>query len=62
MTLYADAGHAFFNDTRPSYVESATAAWRDALAWFNTYRTYRRVGGFPATGDPEPDATEAVTA
>jgi carboxymethylenebutenolidase len=58
LTLYPDAGHAFFNDTRPVYVESAaTAAWRDTLAWFNTYL---RVGGFPATGDPEPEATETV--
>jgi len=58
INIYPDAGHAFFNDTRSNvYVESAaTAAWRDTLAWFSTYL---RVGGFPATGDPEPDAGEA---
>jgi carboxymethylenebutenolidase len=50
INIYPDAGHAFFNDTRPTvYVESAaTAAWRDTLAWFNTYL---RAGGFPGTGD-----------
>jgi carboxymethylenebutenolidase len=49
INIYPDAGHAFFNDTRPQvYVESAaTAAWRDTLAWFNTYL---RAGGFPVTG------------
>ncbi|HVG96355.1 MAG TPA: dienelactone hydrolase family protein [Chloroflexota bacterium] len=58
LTLYPDAAHAFFNDTRPSYVASAsTTAWRDTLAWLNIYL---RAGGFPATGDPEPDATEAA--
>jgi carboxymethylenebutenolidase len=58
ITVYPDAGHAFFNDTRPQvYVESAaTAAWRDTLAWFNTYL---RVGVFPGTGNPEP-ADEAA--
>ena len=50
INVYPDAPHGFFNDTRPAtYVESAaTAAWRDTLAWFNTYL---RAGGFPGTGD-----------
>jgi carboxymethylenebutenolidase len=50
INIYPDAGHAFFNDTRPQvYVESAaTAAWRDTLAWFSTYL---RAGAFPGTGD-----------
>jgi len=58
INIYPEAGHAFFNDTRPQvYVESAaTAAWRDTLAWFNTYL---RVGLFPGTGNPEP-ADEAA--
>jgi len=47
--VYPNAAHAFFNDTRPSYVESAaTAGWRDTLAWF---ATYLRGTGLPATGD-----------
>jgi carboxymethylenebutenolidase len=59
INIYPDAGHAFFNDTRPQvYVESAaTAAWRDTLAWFNTYL---RVGLFPGTGDPEAGDEAAV--
>lgn len=50
INVYPGAAHAFFNDTRPaSYLESAaTAAWRDTLAWFNTYL---RAGLLPATGD-----------
>jgi carboxymethylenebutenolidase len=57
LNVYPDAGHAFFNDTRTSYVESAaTAAWRDTLAWFNTYL---RAGALPATGDGEPAPAEA---
>jgi carboxymethylenebutenolidase len=50
INVYPDAGHAFFNDTRPQvYVESAaTAAWRDTLAWF---QTYLRAGLLPGTGD-----------
>ena len=50
VTVYPNAGHAFFNDTRPQvYVEAAaTAAWRDTLAWFGTYL---RAGGLPRTGD-----------
>jgi carboxymethylenebutenolidase len=49
---YPGAGHAFFNDTRPTaYLESAaTAAWRDTLAWFSTYL---RVGALPGTGSAE---------
>ena len=58
INVYPAAGHAFFNDTRPSYVESAaTAAWRDTLAWFGTYL---RAGLLPATGDA--GAGEAVAA
>lgn len=50
ISIYPDAPHGFFNDTRPAtYVEAAaTAAWRDTLAWFNTYL---RVGALPGTGD-----------
>jgi carboxymethylenebutenolidase len=55
INIYPDAPHGFFNDTRPAtYVEAAaTAAFRDTLAWFNTYL---RAGGFPVTG--EGDAVE----
>jgi carboxymethylenebutenolidase len=58
INIYPGAVHGFFNDTRPmTYLESAaTAAWRDTLAWFNTYL---RAGLFPGTGDPEP-ADEAA--
>jgi carboxymethylenebutenolidase len=50
LNVYPDAGHAFFNDTRPNvYNEAAAlAAWRDTLAWF---QTYLRAGRFPGTGD-----------
>lgn len=35
---YADANHAFNNDTGGSYNEAAAvAAWADTLAWFNKY-------------------------
>jgi carboxymethylenebutenolidase len=58
VTIYPDARHAFFNDTRPNdYHEAAsTAAWRDTLAWFNTYL---RVGVLPGTGDGGGAAPEA---
>jgi carboxymethylenebutenolidase len=54
LVVYPNAGHAFFNDTQPNtgnfgYAqEAALAAWRDTLAWFNTYL---RAGVLPATGD-----------
>jgi carboxymethylenebutenolidase len=36
--IYPGAGHAFFNDTGGSYNEAAAlAAWKDTLAWLNTY-------------------------
>jgi carboxymethylenebutenolidase len=36
--IYDDAGHAFFDDQRPSYVASAAAdAWTRTLAWFTQY-------------------------
>jgi carboxymethylenebutenolidase len=36
--IYDDAGHAFFDDQRPSYVASAAAdAWKRTLAWFTQY-------------------------
>ncbi len=39
-TLYPEAGHAFFDDTRASYVATAAAdAWTKTLAWFHTYLT-----------------------
>lgn len=38
IAIYADAGHAFFDDQRPSYVsDSAQDAWRRTLAFFNKY-------------------------
>jgi len=38
VKIYDEAGHAFFDDTRPSYVPSAAAdAWTRTLAWFHTY-------------------------
>jgi carboxymethylenebutenolidase len=36
--IYDEAGHAFFDDTRPSYVASAAAdAWKRAIAFFEKY-------------------------
>lgn len=36
--VHEAAGHAFNNDTRPSYhEESATTAWRRTLEWFDNY-------------------------
>lgn len=48
---YPGAGHAFYNDTNPgSYNEAAAlAAWRDTLAWFNTF--LRAGAALPQTGD-----------
>lgn len=38
IKVYDEAGHAFFDDTRSSYVPSAAAdAWTRTLAWFATY-------------------------
>jgi carboxymethylenebutenolidase len=39
LVVYPNAGHGFFNDTRPqSYSEpAATAAWQDTLAWFEEH-------------------------
>lgn len=38
LKIYAEAGHAFFDDTRQAYVASAASdAWRRTLAWFQTY-------------------------
>ena len=38
--IYDEAGHAFFDDTRSSYVPSAAAdAWARTLAWFHQYLT-----------------------
>jgi carboxymethylenebutenolidase len=40
VKIYDEAGHAFFDDTRSSYVPSAAAdAWARTLAWFRTYLT-----------------------
>jgi carboxymethylenebutenolidase len=40
LKIYDEAGHAFFDDTRDSYVPSAAAdAWSRTLAWFKTYLT-----------------------
>jgi carboxymethylenebutenolidase len=38
LKLYDEAGHAFFDDQRPSYVATAaTDAWKRASAWFAEY-------------------------
>jgi carboxymethylenebutenolidase len=38
IVVYPDAGHAFFNDTRASYVrDAAEDAWRRTLAWFGEH-------------------------
>ncbi|MGP6159171.1 MAG: dienelactone hydrolase family protein [Vulcanimicrobiaceae bacterium] len=38
LKLYDEAGHAFFDDTRPSYVASAADdAWIRTLGWFGKY-------------------------
>ena len=38
LKIYDEAGHAFFDDTRSSYVPSAAAdAWMRTLAWFRKY-------------------------
>lgn len=38
LKIYDEAGHAFFDDTRESYVASAASnAWQRVLAWFQTY-------------------------
>ena len=38
LKVYDEAGHAFFDDTRPSYVATAAAdAWSRTLLWFGKY-------------------------
>jgi carboxymethylenebutenolidase len=38
LKIYDEAGHAFFDDTRPSYVATAAAdAWSRTLTWFGKY-------------------------
>jgi carboxymethylenebutenolidase len=38
LKIYADAGHAFFDDTRSSYVPAAASnAWQRTLGWFGAY-------------------------
>ena len=38
INIYADAPHAFFNDTRASYREDhAQDAWKKTLSWFEKY-------------------------
>jgi len=40
LSIYPEAGHAFFDDTRSAYVATAAAdAWTKTLAWFHTYLT-----------------------
>lgn len=40
IKIYDEAGHAFFDDQRSSYVPSAaTDAWTRTLAWFHRYLT-----------------------
>ncbi len=40
INIYADAPHAFFNDTRDSYrADHAKTAWTKTLAWFDRYLT-----------------------
>lgn len=42
IKIYDEAGHAFFDDTRTSYVASAAAdGWTRTLAWFAKYLTPR---------------------
>ncbi|CAA9258547.1 MAG: hypothetical protein AVDCRST_MAG77-2559 [uncultured Chloroflexi bacterium] len=59
INVYPDSPHGFFNDTRPmTYTEvAATNAWRDTLAWFNTYL---RAGALPQTGDAETVEEEVI--
>jgi carboxymethylenebutenolidase len=38
IIVYPDAGHAFFADYRPSYVEAdAEASWKEATAWLKAH-------------------------
>jgi carboxymethylenebutenolidase len=38
ITIYAGAGHSFFNDTRPSYNEDAAIdSWQRSVEWFDSY-------------------------
>ena len=38
IVVYADAGHAFFADYRPSYVKpDAEASWKEATAWLKAH-------------------------
>lgn len=38
LVVYPDAGHAFYADYRPSYVEAdARDGWQRCLAWFKTH-------------------------
>jgi carboxymethylenebutenolidase len=38
LKIYPDAGHAFFDDTRQSYVPAdAEDAWKRTMRWFNYY-------------------------
>ena len=38
FAIYDNAGHAFFDDQRPSYVASAAAdAWKRTIAFFERY-------------------------
>jgi carboxymethylenebutenolidase len=38
ITIYAHAGHSFFNDTRPSYAEAAAMdSWMKSIRWFEKY-------------------------
>ncbi len=38
IVVYADAGHAFYADYRPSYVKAdAEASWREATAWLKAH-------------------------
>ena len=38
ITIYENAQHSFFNDTRPSYnPEAAALAWERTLAWLRKY-------------------------
>ncbi len=40
VKIYAEAGHAFFDDTRPRYVPGAASdAWSRTIAWFQKYLT-----------------------
>ena len=56
LRIYPDTGHAFFNDTRPSYrQEAARDAWARTLAFFA-----ERLGAVPTVGVEDAAAGSAA--